>query len=176
MTVYLDMDGVIADFFGGIEKLHDVSHWKSIKDKQDLINSIRYTDFFYQLKPFETSWRLVERVKNRSQGDWGICSTPLEGDTNNSAYWKRRLLEEYSFMPRVDQCIFTSNKHKYAWSPLTGRPNILIDDKPENIKRWNDAGGIGIRYQANEDDMVEYLYDELEKALEQSNNTRPQHC
>lgn len=176
MTVYLDMDGVIADFFGGIEELHNVDHWKSIKDKQDLINSIRYTDFFYTLNPFETSWRLVERVKNRSEGDWGICSSPLEGDHNNSAYWKRRWLEYYEFMPSIDQCIFTSNKHKYAWSPLTGRPNILIDDKPENIMRWNQAGGIGIRYQANQDDLTEYLFDELEKALEQSKNTKPQHC
>ena len=176
MTIYLDMDGVIADFFGGIEKLHNVRHWKSIKDKQDLINSIRYTDFFFQLKPFDNSWRLVDNIKRVSEGDWGICSSPLQGDHSNSAYWKRRWLEEYSLMPRVDQCIFTSNKHKYAWSPLTGRPNILIDDKPENIKRWNDAGGIGIRYQANEDDMIEYLFVELEKALEESNNTRPQHC
>ena len=60
--------------------------------------------------------------------------------------------------------IFTSNKHKYATSPLTRRPNILIDDKPENISRWNEAGGIGIRYQANEDDLEEYLFVELEKA------------
>ena len=60
--------------------------------------------------------------------------------------------------------IFTSNKHKYAISPLTRRPNILIDDKPENISRWNEAGGIGIRYQANEDDLEEYLFVELEKA------------
>ena len=79
-------------------------------------------------------------------------------------------------MPDVDQCIFTSNKHKYAWSPLTGQPNILIDDKPENIMRWTQAGGIGIRYQANEDDLKEYLFVEMEKALEQSRKTKQQHC
>ena len=169
MTVYLDMDGVIADFFGGIEQLHDVDHWKSIKDKQDLINSIRYTDFFYQLKPFETSWRLVERVKNKSEGDWGICSSPLEQDTNNSAYWKRRWLEDKGYMPDdLEKCIFTGNKHKYAISRLTGKPNILIDDKLDNILRWNNAGGIGIRFQCNEDD-VEYLVHELKKVLKRLN-------
>jgi hypothetical protein len=42
----------------------------------------------------------------------------------------------------------------------------LIDDKPENILRWINAGGIGIRYQANEDDLNEYLFAELEKAIE----------
>ena len=165
MTVYLDMDGVLADFFGGIEKLHGVDHWKSIKDKQTLINSIRYTDFFYQLEPFPTSKRLISFVNIVTQGDWGICSSPLQGDTNNSSYWKRRWLEDNMIMPEVDQCIFTSHKHKYAWSPLTGQPNILVDDKPENIKRWKDKGGIGIRYQANEDDLEEYLFPEIQDAL-----------
>ena len=176
MTIYLDMDGVIADFFGGIQKLHGVGHWKSIKDKQTLINSIRYTDFFNTLEPFKSSWIVIEKVKTISNGNWGICSSPLEGDHNNSAYWKRRWLEKHRWMPDVDQCIFTSNKHKYAWSPLTGQPNILIDDKPENIMRWTQAGGIGIRYQANEDDLKEYLFVEMEKALEQSRKTKQQHC
>ena len=69
-------------------------------------------------------------------------------------------------MPKVSNCIFTSNKHKYAWSELDRMPNILIDDKPQNIKRWIDAGGVGIRYQANEDDFNEYLVPELKEALE----------
>ena len=54
----------------------------------------------------------------------------------------------------------------HAWSELDRMPNILIDDKPQNIKRWIDAGGVGIRYQANEDDFNEYLVPELKEALE----------
>lgn len=28
MKLYLDMDGVIADFFGSLEKKFDVDHWE----------------------------------------------------------------------------------------------------------------------------------------------------
>ena len=33
MIVYLDMDGVIADFFRKFAETYKVDHWKSIKDK-----------------------------------------------------------------------------------------------------------------------------------------------
>jgi len=61
--------------------------------------------------------------------------------------------------------VFTSNKHKYATSKLDYCPNILIDDKPENIYRWEQAGGIGIRFQCNEDDLDEYLFPAIKDAL-----------
>lgn len=166
MTVYVDMDGVIADFFGGLEKFSGVDHWKSIQNKEAIIAQLKGTDFFYTLDMFPTSEKLIDFVLNVTQGDWGINSSPLRGDRDNSAYWKRRWLESNLLMPAIDNLIFTGTKQKYAWSFLDGKPNILIDDKPENIKRWNDAGGIGIRYQANKDDLEEYLFVELEKALE----------
>ena len=171
MTVYLDMDGVIADFFGGVEKQYGVDHWKSIKHRDGIFVELHNTDFFYRLDTFgeqdrrSDSIKIVNFVKEISDGDWGICSSPLRGDDYNSAYWKRKWLSKWEFSPDLEKLIFTSNKHKYAYNKLTRKPNILIDDKPENIKRWNEAGGIGIRFQCNEDDIEEYLFKELRRVL-----------
>jgi 5'(3')-deoxyribonucleotidase len=53
-------------------------------------------------------------------------------------------------------------KEKYAVNRAYTKGNILIDDKPKNIQKWIDKGGIGILYQANQDSL-DYLYDRLEK-------------
>ena len=163
MTVYLDMDGVLADFFKGLEQFYNVRHWKQIQDKEKSIQALAGTDFFNTLDVFETSQELVNFAKET--GDWGICSSPLRGDRDNSAYWKRVWLTEKQFLPEVDKLIFTGQKENFAVDKIDGTPNILVDDKPSNIKRWNEAGGIGIRYQANEDDLVEYLFEEIKHAL-----------
>ena len=170
MTIYLDMDGVIADFFGGIERRFGANHWKSIQDREVAFATLANTDFFYTLDTFNETNSIIKFVKKISKDDWGICSSPLRGDTMNSAYWKRQWLTRWDYLPPlVENIIFTGNKHKYAINPLNRKPNILIDDKPENITRWEKAGGIGIRFQANEDDVEEYLFVELEKAIEKYN-------
>ena len=71
----------------------------------------------------------------------------------------------------LENLIFTHHKAKYAVSPVARRPNILIDDRPQNVTEFTNAGGIGIRYQANVDDFVEYLIPEVEKALDVVNAT-----
>ena len=42
--------------------------------------------------------------------------------------------------------------------------HILIDDKPKNIEKWIAKGGIGIRYQANENSL-DYLYKQIERYI-----------
>ena len=167
MTIFLDMDGVIADFFHAFASKNGVDHWKSIKEKDKALVDLHNTDFFYKIPVFrDASYKIVQTVKDyawSSESDWGICSSPLRGDHNNSAYWKRKWLEKYDFMPEVENCIFTSNKHKYAVNRLTGKSNILIDDKIDNIKRWEAAGGIGILFQTDKDN-IEDLFNELEVA------------
>ena len=61
--------------------------------------------------------------------------------------------------------IFTGQKERFAVNKIDGTPNILVDDKPDNIKRWIDKGGIGIRYQANECSLLE-LKTKLIKSVE----------
>lgn len=177
MHIYLDMDGVIADFFTLFAKKHNVTHWKSITDKELALASLRNTNFFYEIPLFmeddeSISHKIVNYVKTKAaatDNEWGICSSPLRNDHNNSAFWKRLWLVQHKIMPKVENCIFTSNKHKYAISPLDGKPNILIDDKVSNIIKWENAGGIGIRFQCNEDDVEDYLFPGIDSALEQIN-------
>ena len=149
MTVYVDMDGVIADFFTELARHYGVDHWKDIPNKEESILALQGTDFFGRLPKFPTSDELIRFVDDATDGEWCILSAPLRGDYDNCTMWKRFWLDKNNYYP--SEAIFTSGKQKYATE--NGQPNILIDDKPENIEAWIKNGGIGIRYQANEDSL-----------------------
>ena len=40
MIIYLDMDGVIADVFERFAEINDVSHWKTIKEKDKALRAL----------------------------------------------------------------------------------------------------------------------------------------
>jgi len=169
MIIYLDMDGVLADFFGGLEKKFEVNHWKDIKDIDDALAKLKDTSFFGYLDLFDTTYPIVGYVKELTHKyphlGWGICSTPLRNDRDNSAYWKRTWLNTHNLKPdQVTNLVFTSKKETYATDTIDGTPNILVDDKHTNIKKWTEAGGLGILWQANRD-KISKLEDELNKAV-----------
>lgn len=163
MKLYLDMDGVIADFFGAVEKKFNLDHWKDLEDPVMTIRGFKNTDWFNTLDKFPTSDRLVSACREIAGRNYGICSSPIFDDEMNTGYWKRVWLERHGYLPEIPNLIFTMNKHQYANEAISGEPNILVDDKPSNIKQWNAAGGIGLLYQANEND-VEYLISDIRHA------------
>ena len=164
-TVYLDMDGVLADFFGGVEKLYGVSHWKELtsdktKDlKKEVIDRITGTDFFATLPKFQSADALIDMVKKFTGGKFSINTSPLRGDNENSGKYKKVWISNNIEQP--DEIVVTGRKETYAKNKANGMPNILIDDRPVNIQRWQAAGGYGILYQANRDSLTK-----VEKGLE----------
>jgi hypothetical protein len=54
--------------------------------------------------------------------------------------------------PQPRDVVITGTKETHAINP-DGSPNILIDDRGTNISRWTAKGGIGIKYQADEDSL-----------------------
>lgn len=168
-TVYVDMDGVLADFFTALAQYRGVDHWKDGGEDsvQDSIKAIQGTDFFSTLPVFSTAPNIINSVKAFTGGEWYINSSPLRGDHDNSKKHKLDWLKKNNFDP--SGVIITGRKESYAINKQSNQPNILIDDKPSNLERWIAKGGIGIRYQATQDSParvqkgLEVVKDYLEK-------------
>jgi hypothetical protein len=165
MEVYVDMDGVLADFFTEYAVLAGLPRGSSYRDippaKTDpTLNKMVETDFFFRLPKFPTADKLLQIVVDAA-GSYNICSSPLRGDHENSGVQKQRWIRKYlAIQPK--HIFIASNKAKYAKSP-TGVPNVLIDDRGSNITAWEAAGGIGIKYQADEDSL-QVILDGLKRA------------
>lgn len=152
--IYLDMDGVLADFFAEYAKLAGVTSG-SYRDippaKQDpTLNLMVGTDFFHRLPKFPTADALVKLALSYTP-TYSICSSPLRGDHANSEVHKRAWIKD-NLTPQPAEIVITGMKEHYAVNP-DGSPNILIDDRGTNIEKWRARGGIGIKYQADEDSL-----------------------
>jgi hypothetical protein len=148
------MDGVLADFFHEYAKMAGVTSG-SYRDippasADPTLEKMVGTDFFSRLPKFPTADSLVKLVLNYAK-TYGICSSPLRGDHANSGHWKRVWIKD-NLNPQPTEIIITSQKEQYAVNP-DGSPNILIDDRGVNIVAWRARGGIGIKYQADEDSL-----------------------
>lgn len=166
--VYIDMDGVLANFFKALARLYGFQHWKDIPSSEDTVKRLSGTDFFYTLEPFETTKQLLYDVHRLTDGQWAILSTPLRGDERNSAYWKNRWLDKIlddkdliGVYPKSRH--YSHHKFLYAKN-VYKKPNLLVDDRPHNLTKFIEQGGIGIRYQADES-SYDKLITKLEKEL-----------
>ena len=150
-TVFLDMDGVLVDFFNAFAKLANVKHWKQMDPQrlQDVLNKIVGSDYFAKLPKTNACDSIVEMVVDFA-GSYSILSSPLRGDIANSTKHKRAWVMN-NLSPQPTTTIIVRDKSQYAL--INGVQNILIDDRANNIHKWKEAGGYGIKYQANENDL-----------------------
>jgi 5'-nucleotidase len=152
--VYLDMDGVIADFFAEYAKLAGVStgSYRDIPPAKvdPTLNKMVGTDFFYRLPKFASADALVDMIV-KAFGGYHICSSPLRGDYEGSEKYKTLWIKK-NLKQQPKSILITPNKAKYATQP-DGTPNILIDDRGSNITAWEAKGGVGIKYQADENGL-----------------------
>jgi 5'(3')-deoxyribonucleotidase len=156
--VFVDMDGVLADLYNHAATLHDVDHYNSMTPEQweSFFKNSNAYHLFRDIRPFPTANKLLSIVK-RFAGGYTILSSPLNFDKAGSIKGKREWLKKH-IRVAPDNIVFEHDKYKYAVQP-DGTPNILIDDYGVNVKAWRAAGGIAIKYQADENDLGEVTYE-----------------
>jgi 5'(3')-deoxyribonucleotidase len=170
--VYVDMDGVLADFFKDWNRMVGVGHWKEIKDPEAALDMIRKNPTFWiDLDVLSNAPRLLGAIK-KFANSYYICTSPLGKDPNcepQKREWAKKYLS--AFAPK--EVYVTHNKPQFAVQP-DGTPNVLIDDFGKNIVAWQNAGGIGIHYENNN---VESAIKQLKVAMSsnhpQTNDDQP---
>jgi len=153
-TIYLDLDGVIADFDKRFTELAGMGP----REYEDSFGREKFWDFIdikHKIKFFsQMDWmpegkKLYNFIK---QFDHKLLSAPSKNDA--SKIGKRIWTKENT--PETQLILSPAyNKKNYA-----DKSNILIDDRESNIQQWREAGGIGILFKS-----TDQVIDELKKIM-----------
>ena len=155
--VYVDMDGVLADFFGEWQKLIG-SDWRKVKDIEPALQKIRDKDNFWLDLPLLPQAKNLLGVIKKVKGSYTILSSPLPNDPNSEPHKREWIKNNLDFFP-PENVIITHDKPKYAVNS-DGTPNILIDDFGKNIASWEAAGGEGFKHK-------DHKFERTAKAIQQ---------
>lgn len=160
--VYIDMDGVLADFFGEVAKEHDVNYWREIHRKDLGIDQVAQEPGFFKMLPIlPNAGKFMRGVLHLTNDQYSILSSPLLSNVEDSSQEKTEWLARHLKNHQPRAIIFDHEKYKYAKQP-DDTPNILIDDWDTNIRLWEANGGIGILYK---DDNYQEVLAKLKQAL-----------
>jgi hypothetical protein len=178
--IFLDMDGVVADFFGEITRRLGKKHYNelTVDEVFNFMNKVEISEFFRTLPEFKSNNILIDKIMKFTNGmGFYICSSPLMDDRESPDSDRNRYFIQQSIIgkkqwidnhlhPHPIKICFSRDKWKDAPAVEDGIPNILIDDRRHNVEKWNEAGGIAIKFQADEhimDGNLKFLDKELDK-------------
>lgn len=166
--LYLDMDGVQADFFGAWSKRSGVDHWKAISNKeaeiQELANSSakEVYDFFRDLQTLSGGMEVISWLR-KNKIPYTVLSAPLRGPYKEASVKAKKDWLDQHHPGSSGNAIFTDQKFKYAMNG--GRPNVLVDDFGKYLSAWADAGGIAVKHEDQYEDSEtgQHTIEKLEK-------------
>lgn len=144
MIIYLDLDGVLADFVGGACDWHGIENpykWKENLGSFDIVKAAGFKKPFWNFS--EDFWADLDKTPECDEilatllrlGDVRICTSP--GHMPAAAAGKMRWCQEH--VPGIKLCMY-SEKHELAKAS-----RVLVDDRDSNILKFEHAGGHAIR-------------------------------
>lgn len=148
--VYLDMDGVLADFDQRFRDLsgmqpRDFENKYGRKAFWNLIDEEHKIKFWVGIKPMDGAAALVNAVKDYNYELLTSPSAKKQSYLGKILWVRNNTGNVFPSKPRIN---FKKAKEKHLVKPQLSQTDILIDDREDTIERWNAAGGTGIVYKS----------------------------
>ena len=163
-TIFLDMDGVLADFDSHVQELlgKSLHDFPTSQEGWDAMQPYKDT-FFKSLKPMPDANDLFDGVRDaafaKNMSIAVLTAIPKLGRMPQSRIHKHCWIDEY--FPELS-CFFNIGPHAQHKQFHCIPGDILIDDNMMNIDQWNSVGGFGIYHTSAEDSLAK-LRKHLEK-------------
>lgn len=204
-AIYLDLDGVMADYDGGFRRDHPTfkldpslnrsSHLlpgSGSAKKREAYELVKGTTFYADLPMMPGAAKLYNFVREAHpiiltaapkygateadfhinphwlgaafhKRNWVECVLLPAASYERAPLWKKALISisydhQSAPRPRIRMpdtrfiCTTSSRKHEFMHRKKSEH-QILVDDRPDNIEAWNNAGGIGILHTSVEDSI-----------------------
>lgn len=148
--IYVDMDGVIADFDARFRDLsgmapRDFEAKYGKKAFWDLIDEENKVKFWVGIPPMPGASELISFVAKHDYEMLTAPSIKKQSRLGKNLWIRNHTGDIFPSKPRVN---FKAAKEKHLIKPQLTSFDILIDDKASTIDSWNAAGGTGILYQS----------------------------
>lgn len=148
--IYVDMDGVIADFDTRFRDLsgmapRDFENKYGKKAFWDLIDEENKVKFWVGIPPMPGATELINFV---SKHDYEMLTAPSikkQSRLGKNLWIRNHTGDIFPSKPKVN---FKAAKEKHLIKPSLTKKDILIDDRAATIDNWNAAGGNGILYKS----------------------------
>ena len=156
--IYLDMDGVVADFdkrFNDLSGMmpQDYVNKNGLNAFWDLIDEKHKVAFWRGIELMPGAEKLVRYIEQHPFEMLTAPSIKKQSVIGKGLWVKDKVGILYSTKPKVT---YRSAKQKHTVKPNLTEFDILIDDKGSTIDRWSAAGGTAILYQ-NADQVINDL-------------------
>ena len=147
--VYLDMDGVVADFDKRFEDLSGMKP-REFEEKYgkskfwDFIDEENKISFWVGIPEMDGAKKLVDYVKKYN---YELLTAPSVKKQSylGKILWVRNHSDLLGGKPRIN---FKKAKEKHEVKSELTKNDILIDDRADTISRWEAKGGTGIVYSS----------------------------
>lgn len=143
-NLYIDFDGVIVDSITPLYKMCDEAgiDKKNVKEVSSFIKSIDYDELLNISHVINDSFNAIKKIVESNKFNVFILTHITSSDEGvKKTKFIRKYLSDVSIM-LVPRALSKT-------SVINAKNSILVDDYAGNLREWETAGGIPVRFNLN---------------------------